>query len=149
MRHSVDGQHHAIAYAKEARTGADENRSIAILDDAGDELRFEQVRSLHRVYVAGGKVKETGVCAHPETSLMVWKDGTDGVAGGFDAQQIVMKSMGVITIDAVEPRAYPNALAPVFGDCADGRRNRHSRRIGGDETPVMPAEEPFAPGAEP
>src|SRR5258705_4010001 len=149
MRHPLDGKHNAIAYAKEARTGAHEDRSVAIFNDAGDELRFEQVRFLHGVYLAGGKVKETCICADPETSPTVWKDRTDSVSGRFDAQQIVMKGMAVIAIDAVEPRTYPNVPAPVFGECADRRSDRHSRRIGGGEMPVVPAEETLTPGAEP
>src|SRR3981081_665547 len=113
MRHPVDGKYNAVAYAKEARAGADEDRSIAIPDDAGDELRLEQVRSSHRIYLAGGKVKETRIRADPETPVAVWKDGADGVAGRFDAQQIVMKGMAVVAIDAVEPRTDPNVPAPI------------------------------------
>src|ERR1700704_6106209 len=117
MRHPVDRKYNAIAYAKEACTGPNEDRSVAIFDDAGDQFRLEQVRFSRWVDLAGGKVKETGVCAHPETSVMVWEDGTDSVAGGFDAQQIVMKGIAVVAIDSVEPRTDPNVPAPVFGDC--------------------------------
>src|SRR5260370_34739970 len=140
MRHPVDGKYYAVSYAKEARTGADEDRSVAVLDDAGDELRLKQVRLSRWVDLAGRKVEETGVRADPETSATIWKDGTDGVAGGFDAQQIVMKCAAVIAIDAVEPCADPNVPAPVFGECADGRSDRHSRRIGGEEVPVVSTE---------
>src|SRR5260370_10018348 len=149
MRHPVDGKCNGVAYGKEGRTGRDENRSVAILDDAGDQLRLEQVRFLQWVDLAGRKVEETGICADPETSATVWKDGTHGVTRGFDAKQIVMKCMAVIAIDAVEPRTYPHVSAPVFGECADGRSDRHSRRIGGGEMPVVSAEETFTPGAEP
>ncbi len=106
-------------------------------------------RPVHRVDLAARKVEETRIRADPETSATVWKDGADSVAGGFDAQQIVMKRMAVIAIDAVEPRTYPNVPAPVFGECADRRSDRHSRRIDSGEVPVVSAEEAFTPGAEP
>ena len=41
MRHPVNGKYNAVAYAKQARAGADEDRSVAILNDAGDQLRLE------------------------------------------------------------------------------------------------------------
>src|SRR5258708_5718357 len=149
MRHPVDGKYNAIAYAKEASAGADEDRSVAVLDGAGDQLRLEQMRFSQWVDLPGGEEEETCICANPETSVTVWKYGADSVAGGFDPQQVVMKCVAVVTIDAVEPGAYPNVPAPVFGECADGGCDRHSRRIGGEEMPVVPAEEAFAPGAEP
>src|SRR5258708_6217386 len=100
MRHPVDGKDNAVAYAKEACTSADEDRSVAVLDDAGDELRLKQVRLSQRVDLAGRKVEEAGIRADPETTATVWKDGADGIARRFDAQQIVMKCMAVIAIDA-------------------------------------------------
>jgi len=149
MRHPVDGKHNLIAYTKEARAGADEDGRVAVLDDAGDELRLKQVRFSLCVDLAARIVKETGICPYPQTSVMVWKDGTDGIAGRFDAQQIMMKVMAIIAIDAVEPRTYPNVPAPVFGECADRSGDRHPGRIGGDEMPVVSAEEALAPSAEP
>ena len=149
MRHPVDGKYDAVAYAKEASTGADEDRSVTILDDAGDELRLKQVRFSLCVDLAARIVKETGICPYPQTSVMVWKDGTDGIAGGFDAQQIVMKCTAVVAIDAVEPRAYPDVPVPVFGKRADRRSDRHSRRIRSDEMSVVPTEKTLAPGTEP
>src|SRR5260370_41926817 len=135
MRHPVDGKHNVIAYAKEASAGTDKDRSVAILDDTGDELRLKQMRLSRWIDLAARIVKETGIGAYPQASAMVWKNGTDGIAGGFDAQQIVMKGMAVIAIDAVEPRTYPNVPAPVFGECTDRSGDRHSGRIGGDEAP--------------
>ena len=149
MRHPFDGKHDVIAYAKEARAGADKDRCIAVLDDAGDELRLKQMRLSRWIDLAARIVKETGIGAYPQASAMVWKNGTDGIAGGFDAQQIVMEGMAVVPIDAVEPRTDPDVPAPVFGECADRSGDWHSGGIGGDEVPVVPAEEPFAPRAEP
>src|ERR1700736_1510676 len=99
MRHPINGKNNAIPYTEEPRTGANEDRSVAILDDAGDELRLEQVRLSHWVDLAGRKVEEASICADPKTSATVWKDGADSVAGGFNAQQIVMKCVAVVAID--------------------------------------------------
>jgi hypothetical protein len=38
MRDPFYRKNNTIAYAKEARTGADQDRSIVILDDTGDKL---------------------------------------------------------------------------------------------------------------
>jgi hypothetical protein len=39
--------------------------------------------------------------------------------------------------------------APIFGECADRSSDWHPRRIGGDKTSVVPAEEVLPSGAQP
>src|SRR5438270_5212046 len=130
MGHSVDGEYYAMSDAKQAGTGADKDRSVAVLDDTGNQPGLEQVRLLPWVDLARGKEKEAGVCADPEAAPAVWKDGADCVSGGFDAQQIVMKGMAVVAIDTIEPGADPDMPAPVFGECADGNSDGHPGGIG-------------------
>lgn len=120
MRHSVDGKYNSVPNTKEARAGANEDRSVTILNDAGDELRLEQVRLPLWIDLTGGKVEDTRIRADPKTSAAVWKDRADGVARRLDTKQVVMKGMAVITVDAVEPGAIQ--MCP--------RRSSVSARIG-------------------
>src|ERR1700733_7170765 len=91
MRHSIDWMFNTVLDTKKPCAGAHENRSVAILDDAGDELRFEQVRLSLWIDLARGKVEETRIGANPKTSATIWKDGADGVAGRLDTKQVVIK----------------------------------------------------------
>ena len=120
-----------------------------VLDDARDELRLEQVRPIQLGGFTGGEVEESGVSADPETSATVWKNRADSVAWGLNAQQIVMKSIAVISVDTVEPRSDPDVSVAIFSECANGCSDGHARGICREELSVVTAKETLTPRAEP
>src|SRR5487761_884350 len=91
IRQPCDGGNLAISYAVKTGTGANKNRAVAVLDEAGDEFGFEQVRAKFRAGLAGRKIEDSGVSSDPETTASVGQDRAHRIAGGFDSQQEVAK----------------------------------------------------------